>query len=532
MHQAILVDDDVAVLEFLKQLVPWGEMGFELAGAFTNAYDALGHCKEAVPDLIVTDIGMPGMDGLAFIRELQAKATKSRFVILSCHDEFLYAQQAVQLGVQDYVLKETLTLESMQELIGKAKRGIDDERRLKLQVDRLHDQAHKSQSARKEKWLRDLLSYPVSEDGKLFEQLQEFGLNAKQGHFIPVCCRIHRYHDAIIRYNNEEMVKFIAENAAEELLREEQNLMFVGYSSQTFFLLCACRKELVVNPFEKVVRISNVIQQAFSKYLKIELSVLVGEMVSGGSELKRQTAALLETDELFYSHKPVVLKYSEIQQRQASATEQDLFQHYSDVAERLNRLLIENNGGSESESVVDSFFSLVRSGKFPPSDVKQFVWKLALDMRLKLKFSRYFDKEKAQHDLGRMLNVSEVRDWLLLFMKEAVAEAEQISKKSKKTEIVDAQRYVQLQLHRKITLEEVADHLHLNPSYFSRLFKKESGENFIEYVTRLKMEKAKELLGESGHTVEKIALQLGYDNKSYFVKLFKQHYGTAPGRFV
>lgn len=528
MYQVMLVDDDVMVLNFLEKLVPWQELGFELAGTYTNAHDAIRMSGELVPDLIITDIGMPVMDGLSFIKQLQAGAVKTRFIILSCHDEFHFAQQAVQLGVQDYILKESLSLDGMRDILERVKSRIDDDLHLKLRVDRLHDQAHRSREAMKEKWLRNLLSSPVLEDAALYEQLHEYGLNVTLGHFIPVCCRIHRFHDAIGRYNSEEMVKFIVENAAGELLREEPDVIFFSYSSQEFFLLCACRKELVTNPYDTMARISKHLQKAFAKYLKIEVSVLIGAMVAGAEGMRRELSHLLASaDGFFYSSGPVILKSSELEPKMR---EEDLFLHYSEYSEKLNRLLIEENG--DIDSVIAGFLAFIESRKFQPSIVKQFVWKLALDLQLKLKFSLHYDKEKVQHDIGQMLNVSELRDWLLKFMKEAVIHAEQISKKSKKSEIIDAQKYVQLNLHRKITLEEVADRLHLNLSYFSRLYKKETGENFIEHVTRMKMEKARLLLLDPDHTVEKVALMLGYDNKSYFVKLFKQHFGVSPSRYV
>ncbi|GIP28543.1 putative two-component sensor response regulator [Paenibacillus sp. J23TS9] len=528
MYQVMLVDDDVMVLNFLEKLVPWNELGFELAGAYTNAHDAIRKCGEMVPDLIITDIGMPVLDGLSFIKQLQAGAAKTRFVILSCHDEFHFAQQAVQLGVQDYILKESLSLERMKDILERVRGKMDDDRHLKLHVDRLNYQANRSREALKEKWLRNLLSSPVLEDTTLYEQLQEYGLDITLGHFIPVCCRIHRFQDAIVRYNSGDMVKFIVENTVEELLREEQNVIFFSYSAQEFFLLCACRKELISNPYDKMVQISNHLQKAFTKYLKIEVSMLIGEMISSGEGIKRQLPKLLSSaDDFFYSSGPVIVKSFDIAPK---VHQEDIFIHYSEYSERLNHLLIEENG--DIESVIKSFFEFIESRRFQPSNVKQFVWKLALDLQLKLKFSIYFDTEKVQHDIAQMLNVSELRDWLLKFMNEAVIHAEQISKKSKKSEIIDAQKYVQLNLHRKITLEEVADRLHLNLSYFSRLYKKETGENFIEHVTRMKMEKAKLLLLHPDHTVEKVALMLGYDNKSYFVKLFKQHFGLSPSQYM
>ena len=94
--------------------------------------------------------------------------------------------------------------------------------------------------------------------------------------------------------------------------------------------------------------------------------------------------------------------------------------------------------------------------------------------------------------------------------------------------MLEACKYVSLNLGRRISLEEVAARLHLNPSYFSRLFKKETGMTFIEYVTRLKMERAKELLDQTPLSVGEICERLGYDNQSYFIKTFKAHAGSTP----
>lgn len=187
---------------------------------------------------------------------------------------------------------------------------------------------------------------------------------------------------------------------------------------------------------------------------------------------------------------------------------------------------------TDASVAVDPFIEFISNRKFLPEAVKQFVFKLVLDIMIKLKFNQQYTNEKLLKELGQLGNVLELRDWLIDFVIEAISLMEQISRQSKKVEIVNAQKYVQLQLGKKITLEEVADHLHLNPSYFSRLFKKETGENFIEYVKRMKMEKAKELLNDSDKTVDSIAQILGYDNKGYFVKLFKQHFGVIPSRFV
>jgi|SRR5690625_142002 len=91
--------------------------------------------------------------------------------------------------------------------------------------------------------------------------------------------------------------------------------------------------------------------------------------------------------------------------------------------------------------------------------------------------------------------------------------------------------YVRCHLEEKISLKDIAEFVHLNPSYFSRMFKKETGEGFIEYVTRMKMEKAKELLDNTTKSVEQIAIELSFDSKSYFLKTFKKQIGMSPNAY-
>jgi len=472
MYKAMLVDDDVAVLDFLKRLIPWERLGFELAGEYADGLEAAEAClADGYPDVVVTDIGMPGLDGIGFIKQLQSGGAKTRYVILSCHDEFHYAQQAVQLGVQDYVLKETLSVPGMTDILARVAGKLEEDRRMKVRVERLHVQANKSLSAAKEKWAKELHSAPSLGDAGVFGQLEEFGLPAAgMGNVLPALFRAHRFQDALLRYRKEEAVKFIVENAAEELLREEKGTLFVGHSGHTFFLLHAYKADLAYNPYEYVGGIAEKLRRAFGLYLKLDYSVVVGEPASCGAGLREQLPALLEAGEnLFYADGPVLAKAKDIEFELGFGREEDPFLRYFDYAEPFNRLLLE--AGGDVETVVDAFVRSFAEKRAHPAAVKQFVWKLALDLMLKLKLGKAYDKEKVQQDIGRMTHEGELREWLTRFMREAVAQAERIAGQSQKTEIVDAMKFVRQHLNRKITLEEAAERLHLNPSYFSRLFK-------------------------------------------------------------
>ncbi|REK74183.1 response regulator transcription factor [Paenibacillus paeoniae] len=527
MYRVLIVDDDVAVLTFLQTMVPWGQYGFSVQGAYTNARDALAACTIMLPDLVITDIGMPDIDGLAFIRMLKETSGHPRFLILSCHDEFKYAKQAVQLGVQDYVLKETLSTDVLNEQLERLHQSLAVEDHHQQKVEKLHWQASQSKSALKEQWLREYLAAPFSDQVKWRGQLADYGLKPELSHYIPVIGRVS-LQEALVRYMNEDMVKFIIYNAAEELLQTESDVIFFPHTAKEFCLLFAFKKDLHFNPYVWVHGVCQMVQRSLSQTLKFPISFLIGEEGSDSERIRRQLAGLLRaTDVFFYSGQSEILVSNQLLPLD---NQEELLAYYPKYFEEVNQMILEGN--KNVRPIADSFLKFIACHRFPPIAVKHFLIKLMLDVQMKLKFGHQYSNVKAQQHLEQMDHVSQLDAWMIHFLIESVSLMEQISMRSKKVEIIDAQKYILLNMDQKITLGEVAERLYLNSSYFSRLFKKETGENFIEYVNRVKMERAKELLSKSDMTVEEISQSLGYDNKGYFVKLFKDHYGVPPRQYI
>ncbi|GAA0136481.1 response regulator [Paenibacillus sp. YSY-4.3] len=528
MYKVIIVDDDVAVLTFLSNMISWEKYGFELEGACSDAYQALELSERNMPDLVVTDIGMPGMSGLELIKKMKELNGHAHFLILSCHDEFRFAQQAVQLGVQEYILKETLNMEGMEEILGRIRNQLVESSRLQQRVEKLQYQAVQSKSSLKEKWLRDFLTSPLTDPKNWIQKLTDYGLIPNLKRFLPMVGSVYSYEDALSRYNNEHVLKFVIENMLEELLQEESRILFFPYSAKQFCLLYACEPDLKINPYAEAERFCCKLQRNLAETLKVEVSFLIGELGSDSHKMKRQWMDLFQSvNAFFYSTEPGV---GQINRIMPLAGQEELLSYFPALAEQINLLVLEGN--TDVGPTVDAFIQFIAERKFHPSYVKQFLYKLELDIQLKLIYSHQFKNKKNQLMLDQIGNIHELKVWMTQFLMEAVYVMDQISKQSKKTEIIEAQKYIQMNLRRKITLEEVADHLYLNSSYFSRLFKKETGETFVEYMTRMKMEKAREMLSDTSAAVEEVALALGYDNRSYFVKLFKKYYGISPSRLI
>ena len=159
-----------------------------------------------------------------------------------------------------------------------------------------------------------------------------------------------------------------------------------------------------------------------------------------------------------------------------------------------------------------------------------------MDLQLKFKSLQHFRSDYTLEVLHQSVLSAESLDQLLEMVASVLRSTfpvmDQVNQQHQRKEITEAQLYVIRSLGRRVSQEEVSDYLHLNPSYFSRLYKKETGETFMEFTTRTKMEKAKELIDQTSSTVEELAEKLGYENKSYFLKCFKAFTGFTPSEYA
>lgn len=189
MYSVMLVDDDQPVLDFLSAMIPWDELGFTLHSACKNGLVALEKAGADMPDIVITDIGMPYMDGLELIRELKMRSGEVRVVVLSCMDDFTYAQQAVKLMVSDYILKETMSRELiitlLRELGGELRRR-DEE---KAQTLKWKSMAEHQKGLLKQRVLERIIARELP-GSEWQSDAAELGLKPELTAHVAVLCRI------------------------------------------------------------------------------------------------------------------------------------------------------------------------------------------------------------------------------------------------------------------------------------------------------------------------------------------------------
>jgi two-component system response regulator YesN len=528
VYKVMLVDDDYPVIELLSKWIPWDALGLRLVGAYEDGLQAWEHAEQDMPDIVITDIGMPRMNGLELISRLRAQKPNIRLAILSCHNEFQYAQQAMKLNIQEYLLKDTLEPLDLEKLLVQFKNSLDVEKQMNLHQLQLNQLVAGTKELRKERWLKDFIDEPMLSLPDWLKEAKLYGILVEETVCIPIIASIESYQQAKQRFLSDQTLRFAVNNVLEEVLKSlDLHSVHSGYSVKEFFILFTYQPNLKTNIYDQITIYLKIVQKAVQQALKLSMTYIIGESASSPQALKQGLHVLLRSGaQRFYLSEGSITKL-----QKTIHVQKDLFNLYDQASKELREVLTRKQAKAVV-AVVEYWVAVIKENEYPPETVKDWVLKLLLDLRLKLQSLQFIHPGFSADILHKTIididSLIQMKHWLIEQLESLLVVSDGGVGIGVRSEMVAACQYVSLNLDKRITLEEVAELLHLNASYFSRLFKKETGETFIEYVTRMKVERAKELLDQTSFSVGKICEMLGYDNQSYFIKIFKAHTGMTP----
>ncbi|MCY9762332.1 helix-turn-helix domain-containing protein [Paenibacillus alvei] len=531
MFTAIVVDDDYPVLQYLSQAVKWKQLHIELLGTYSNGLEALEAIRmcERLPDIVITDIGMPKMNGLELIAEYSSITPDFAAIIISCHDEFHYAQKALKLNVQDYILKESLEVEQLEQILKKITHRLCSKQDQLAEFQHYKQLGKMNQTAVRNKFLKDTLYQNAWSKHAWIEKAGLNGINLQSKQYVTMILSVDRLNEMTrVHRLNDHTIIFAVENVLQEILSDKGNFVIFNYNSRDLVVLY-----LTDDPSVEQSYVYHMMQTCITnikQYIKIHVSGFIGRTVSKPKEIQDALLPMLqELEHRFYSAESSVSTWSK-----QEFSKVDIYQEYAKYYSMISEHIAAKNQSGLVMTIHD-WSNWVRSSRFHPDYVKEWVLQLLLDLHMKIKvtlhFQSEFSDEKLYLTISQIVTLSHLSEWFLDYLSRMAAKLSEITI-STRPEVIKAQQYVIQHVSERITLEEMASYLNLNSSYFSRLFKRELNINFIEYVNRVKLQKAKELLLQSNKTVEEISDLLGYSNKSYFIKLFKRDVGTTPREFV
>ena len=538
MYRVMIVDDEPLILAGIASLLDWKEYGCEISGKAANGQQALKLMEEQKPDIVITDIKMPGMDGIGFMKAVKERGWDDViFILLTNLEEFSLARQALSLGAVEYLVKMELTEEKLADSLKLAM-----ERR---EMKRKAEAAGTAVTVSREEAVRGYIEKLLT-DGGTFSGGASSG-NAgeasaqNQGEGYDSCLR--RPVLAIISFNygyegfssdftREDQKKVIsfAENIIEQMVK--------GYFDHS----CLVRRELnslvlvmstdgIEDYREQIRSLGEKIISVVKDYFEVSVSVAVSSRKESLGEFGALLyEAMSATNHYFYHSLDPVVFYSE--ECETSARHTGSF-HIGFLKKDLSQAVALNDSG-RLEEILDQVACLLKEHN--PSRQQ------AVNACANLYFflSSFFEdgeepdfpyEVNIMEKLGRLGTLGQIIQWINWF-KEAVSGILERRRDTRVDKIAEMVReYVMEHYKERITLGQAAEALNISQGYLSTAFKKQSGESFTNYVSAIKIEKAKELIASHQYMMYEVSDLLGFDTPFYFSKVFKKVTGMSPKEY-
>ncbi|WP_274651378.1 helix-turn-helix domain-containing protein [Paenibacillus humicola] len=490
MIKAVVFDDEYIVLEALGALIDWKGLGIELAGTAMDGISALETFRSVRPEIVLTDIRMPGKDGLRLVEEIMEEAPDTCCVVFSGYNEFEYVKNAIRLGVTDYVEKpitETSIERALRKVLGQIGRN-EEIRTLERRIEETRRELL-------EKAVWDLLRFGKEAEAKWRDCFgQEAGrvcgvtvLAAKEAFTLPV----HAAYRTVF-------------------LRSERERLAVVFH---FMALPQSYWDDIASDLDTA---------------GVTAGIGTTAADPAGADRSYSEAQRALKSALLLGLKGAV-RFSEPGDWSASP---------DSLAERAESVILSLRAGSRALFLeqVDRFLDGIREAKADPDVAEHEMLRLIYAASEAVKEAGGPLNDAPQEPCVPHIEIREAAergaapDWFRERI-EAIADGGmKLREQSKHTAVEKARLYIERHISRDVSLQEAAEHAGLNATYFSVLFKEVMGETYIKYVTRCRMELAKTLL-RKGYKVGEVSEKVGYLTHRHFSEVFKKHTGLTPGQF-
>ncbi|WP_042454137.1 response regulator transcription factor [Neobacillus dielmonensis] len=522
MYKVMLVDDDVPMLRYLENLIDWEGLGVKIVASTFSSVKALTLFEEYHPDIVITDIGIPQIDGLELAFRLKEMDPATRIILLTCHEDFYYAKRAIQIAVDDYLIKDELEAGQLKVSILKSidylKESIDFQEARSYQAT-----IHNNKDLLKQSFLKALTDEESNE--KILQFSQSLGINWKHPDFIVCTSSMDNTpcsRDKLENQASEWHHQLFA--IAEDLAKNKPEYTVLQDSDLNLVIIYNFKKSFITNVFEPLQQYLTSIHNEAKKSLQVEVHFFYHtrcDKASLGSRIKALNQLKFSS---FYLDKLPI--FQEVQSKRPSFH----FVEDSLLAPFLKGLRegVQNVNQEEVQKVLVDLEKTARTLLLEPNQLKDKCLNiLGQVVHANSSFIHFDLAVRNSTTIKQMIALFQLR--ILICLEELENAKQQHHLRSPKLKEID--QYIIEHMSENMTSIIMANHLHLNPSYFSRYFKQLTGENFTDYVHRYKMRIAVNMLLERDETIEVITSSLGYSDRTYFSKIFKKYTGKSPGEY-
>lgn len=526
MYTAIIIDDEKKVCQLIQKLGEWDKLGIQIIDICTDGEEAMKSIAKNRPDIALTDIRMPVYDGLDLVKYAHTENIDTVFIIISGYKQFEYAQNALHYDVIDFLVKP-IEKDLLNETLLKACGKINKKRKVMDQNRRIEELTEEKNKVLKENLLTNLLMGQKVENDSIHQFKKEYDVNFKNGIFQAFFIKTNRselneeksvFSQKVISYLEQELT------LCHELItvsKKEGVYGIINYDEED--------KSGVISAYS---RICSKIEKLEDTYNAFSVTLGIGKPVDSIGKVSDSIhtaviacqAKLLCSKKDFIFYENLTFNYIDSQQL-LDERELKRFELITESYQTDEMILFMNQ--LESKILKQGFLLPSIILELGETLLSHFLFALHYEDAGKKKEYAATVRKNAENaeSIGEFCNI--YKRSFINIMKEVY----EYKREEESTPVKDAKAYIKENYNTTISLEEISEYVQLSPVYFSRLFKKVEGKNYIDYLTEIRMEAAKEKLRLTRASIECIALEIGYSDEKYFRKLFKKYNGIKPTEY-
>lgn len=524
MYTVYLADDEQLIREGLAETIPWDSLSMRLVGTAQDGRQALKGIRDTKPDIVLTDIRMPYMDGLELIEKIREVHPACRVVIITGHGEFTYAQSAIQLGVSDFILKP-VDITGLCRTLGKLKRELDSRQHQQNEVEEMRMQLQRADEFRLQRQLRRYMMGRTPRQ-QFLEQMPERLLRDRA--VILVLLQIDNF-DNLTAAMDEETIFGMTQKLEHSIAKagEHTSMISVEETSGRYLLLFtgAWKEELSFEVRSYIRRLRLVepdmeFTTATSPvYDHIDHCQEAYEFVRRGCEYAFQLGSNQDVQPEDVKSGginplPDIPNVGRVIRSISTFNKKTIREDFELLAEDIRQT------GHNSYLYTHMLVSVVYGE----------IVKLLVDINCPIETIL----DDPLEDYRKILTRTTLDDMLQELYRFVARICDFLDKNINANQSVAERAKTYIEAHYTdsgLTLDQVAGEMGISPNYFSALFKQSTGSSFINHLTNVRISHAKELLKSGNYKTYEVAMRCGYENSTYFSTIFKRRTGVSPSEY-
>ncbi|MCF8020234.1 MAG: response regulator [Vallitaleaceae bacterium] len=513
MYQVVIIDDEAVIRKGLIGYINWQDLNCEIVGDFDNGLQAIEYLKNSSVDIVISDIKMPGANGIEVAKFVYEYHPHAKTILYTGYSDFEYAKSAIQYNVSDFIVKPS-TIENIINTIQQTTKKIDEQRLKDHHIQSLELKLSDVKKKEKLKVIKNFVEGIKMDPSTLEDTLKSHDISVDQ-----FCLLLYKI-SGLNTENHPQTIQFI--NLSLNDLDQYTFLL----NDSTYGSLVAFDQHIDYDPIELLANKCHDINSFVDEYIKEQIFIGISNL---HTNLETAPIAFMEAqrclDNSFYGKNHLTI-YSNFDGPKENP---------SFVEINLERIMhcITKDKCDEAIEIIMSMFTTMSNNKEPIDYIKSMgiaIYTICINAIHKHNLN-LTDVFVNQEPYRQILNASCIDDLTQVLCHMIRTITQYLCEGNNYYIITQVNAYMESHYHHPIKLKDISEHVHINSSYLSRLYKDKTGQTITETLRNLRIEKAKQLLKTDNIKTYTIAVLVGFDDPAYFSYVFKQHTGYSPSQY-